>query len=704
MLQSIREWVLNCAEEPVSAVSIDDNPTLDQIFNERWPGLRLERAVPPEHDIQRLVKIPSDGCDLCYSNQVLEHVPKPWLAGEELVRILRPGGLGIHTTCAYNPRHGPPAFNDYYRFLPDGLAELFDGVTVLVKGGWGNREALIHNLTTNDGHGALGGRRFHPLVGQRNEELHPWVTWIIFRKNAGPAGSGRSAPLNPSVQGHTQTVAETYAFDSERKEQALVRSLVEPGMTVLDVGANIGKYTKLFSLLVGQAGRVFAFEPDPGSVQRVRQLVATEALANVTVVNQAVAEKSGAAQLNQFPEEYCSWNSLGRPHMEDPRNRNQFVPIVGSVEIETVTLDEFCQAQGLRQIGYLKLDVEGAELRALQGARGLLARQAIRFLQFEVSQKMLEGLGTRARPVFDLLASYGYECRCISAEGKMTGVVTDSNEFYENYIAVPARLPGVDEAFATALVAALQHPVNRRRVLDIHSRLELPPPDRRYLETGAWFDAVTLLNCLARLLQPANHLEIGRCREISLAQVLVESPSTTVFGFRSPSAGEDLSRTHQALAAMTGSTTPNLARLKLAGRPETPPALGARPGDPEAFDLVFVDEPAVGAARASLEAAFSHLAPGGALILGNLGDAALAALWDESATRHPDYLFINDQSGEGAGVVFRPPFQRLAASLTSASAAGGDFNNRLHDHEHNPIHRNPNPKHRHLRDELLEPR
>jgi SAM-dependent methyltransferase len=183
MLHSIREWVLGCADEPVSAISIDNNPTLDQIVTERWPGLRIQKAVPPEHDIQRLTRIPSDRFDLGYSNQVLEHVPKPWLAAEELIRILRPGGLGIHTTCAYNPRHGPPAFNDYYRFLPDGLAELFDGAEVMVKAGWGNRQVIQCNLTIDEGKGvSRAARRFHPELATPNDPNYPWVTWIIFRK------------------------------------------------------------------------------------------------------------------------------------------------------------------------------------------------------------------------------------------------------------------------------------------------------------------------------------------------------------------------------------------------------------------------------------------------------------------------------------------------------------------------------------------
>ena len=184
MLRAIREWFGSTAMGSASsALSIDDNPTLDQILVERWPLLKISQAVYPEMDCQRLTRVADNTYDVVYSHQVIEHVPKPWLAGKELVRVLKPGGLGLHTTCAYNPRHGPPAFNDYYRFLPDGLVELFDGVEVLVKAGWGNRDAILYNLAINDGHGVLGGRRFHPTLGQMNDENHPWVTWIIFRKH-----------------------------------------------------------------------------------------------------------------------------------------------------------------------------------------------------------------------------------------------------------------------------------------------------------------------------------------------------------------------------------------------------------------------------------------------------------------------------------------------------------------------------------------
>ena len=233
--------------------------------------------------------------------------------------------------------------------------------------------------------------------------------------------------------------ADTYRFDSERKEQLLVRSLVKPGMTVLDVGAHVGKYTKLFSLIVGQEGRVFSFEPTPSSARKLAGRIEDDHLGNVTLIRKAVCDHDGIVTLHQFPEEYSSWNGLGRPLMEDPRDGSRLVPIIGETEVAATTLDEFCQSQGLARIDYLKLDVEGAEIHALRGATGLLGRQAVSCLQFEVSRKMLDGLGARAREVFEFLSNHGYECHAIGEDGRVGPVATDSDAFYDNYIAFPVK-------------------------------------------------------------------------------------------------------------------------------------------------------------------------------------------------------------------------------------------------------------------------
>lgn len=246
------------------------------------------------------------------------------------------------------------------------------------------------------------------------------------------AGAGSQNAVGPA------RIAQDYKFDSEKREQLLVRRLVRPGMTVLDVGANIGKYTKLFSLLTGDKGRVYTFEPSQYAFGRLAEDVQRYGCGNVTLINKAVCAQCGKVTLNEFPERYCSWNSMGRPQMENPENLAELVPISRSVDVEALTLDAFCEQQKISHIDYLKLDVEGAELDALKGAEGLLRRQAVDWIQFEISKKMLEGMGRRAREVFELLACHGYTCHEITDQGEIGEVVDDSDSFYTNYIAVPS--------------------------------------------------------------------------------------------------------------------------------------------------------------------------------------------------------------------------------------------------------------------------
>jgi glycosyltransferase involved in cell wall biosynthesis len=182
MLRAIRDIILKVNGTPANALSIDENPVINRILLRKWPALEIITAKWPEVDAQDLHSFPDKTFDIVFSHQVLEHIPKPWIAAKEMTRVLKMGGIGIHTTCAFNPKHGPPAFNDYYRFLPDGLEQIFDGVRVIEKAGWGSKQALVYNLTTDDGFGELGGRRLDEAVARFNDERHPWHTWIIYQK------------------------------------------------------------------------------------------------------------------------------------------------------------------------------------------------------------------------------------------------------------------------------------------------------------------------------------------------------------------------------------------------------------------------------------------------------------------------------------------------------------------------------------------
>src|SRR5882672_10130836 len=91
----------------------------------------------PDHDMLSL-KFPDGSFDFVLSDQVLEHVEgNPQQAIDECHRVLKPGGIAVHTTCFINPVHGSP--NDFWRFTPEALCLLHRSwPKVIEHGGWGN--------------------------------------------------------------------------------------------------------------------------------------------------------------------------------------------------------------------------------------------------------------------------------------------------------------------------------------------------------------------------------------------------------------------------------------------------------------------------------------------------------------------------------------------------------------------------------------
>lgn len=148
----------------------------------------------------------------------------------------------------------------------------------------------------------------------------------------------------------------TYEADKQR----LVSALVSPGMVVWDVGANAGFYTLAFSMLVGDAGRVYAFEPFAENAHHLLVHVRLNHLRNTTVVQTALAAKPGMAAFQTAPS-----NSMGR--LSDAPT-GYLVP--------KTSIDDFVKQHPESRPQLLKIDVEGAEAEVLKGAAALLASSA----------------------------------------------------------------------------------------------------------------------------------------------------------------------------------------------------------------------------------------------------------------------------------------------------------------------------------------
>lgn len=144
----------------------------------------VEDAQFPDVDLLDLTA-PDSSFDALVADQVLEHVAgPPERAISESFRVVKPGGLVVHTTCFMNPVHAAPS--DYWRFTPEALELLAKRHgEVLYAGGWGNQVAVFL--------AAVGLKREpvpvnprHPLhrIAIRPSSAWPIVTWIVARRHA----------------------------------------------------------------------------------------------------------------------------------------------------------------------------------------------------------------------------------------------------------------------------------------------------------------------------------------------------------------------------------------------------------------------------------------------------------------------------------------------------------------------------------------
>jgi len=183
----------------------------------------------------------------------------------------------------------------------------------------------------------------------------------------------------------------------ERGVQDLLLSLLEPGMTFMDIGSNWGYYALLASKVVGAGGMAVAFEPDPDNIDCIRRNMSLNPGLDVTVEGVAVADIEGEATFHVGAD--SGKGSLLQHSSGDGR----------SFTVPTVTLDGYLDAHGIERVDVLKMDIEGGEVLALEGmADGLEAgRYGHIVLEWHVQSQA--ALGERAARALDLLRSSGYE-------------------------------------------------------------------------------------------------------------------------------------------------------------------------------------------------------------------------------------------------------------------------------------------------------
>lgn len=178
------------------------------------------------------------------------------------------------------------------------------------------------------------------------------------------------------MRDHIQRMIYFGAF--EPRETRLLKGYIKPGMTAVDVGANVGYYTALFARHVTSAGRVMAFEPSPYAFNRLSELITQNHLDWCQAFNMGLSDSTGELPLY-----------LGE-HSDN--HTPSLVSHSGSQVIATVpvrTLDSVMSEAGINAIDLLKIDVEGYEPNVLAGAASLIAAGAIRAILCEFNSHWL---------------------------------------------------------------------------------------------------------------------------------------------------------------------------------------------------------------------------------------------------------------------------------------------------------------------------
>ena len=198
--------------------------------------------------------------------------------------------------------------------------------------------------------------------------------------------------------------AQGRLYESETSN--FIGSILAPGDTFIDVGAHVGYFSMLASVLVGEQGRVYSFEPERANYEHLLEHIALNRATNVVPFHMAVGASPSIADFFVNADNdggHGLWEVGRHPFNERtrqaPTTRKTFV----------TSLDQLFAGGDIGSLKAIKIDAEGSEFAALIGARQLLTRYPVPFIIAEVNRFALESMGASESHLRSLMGDTGYE-------------------------------------------------------------------------------------------------------------------------------------------------------------------------------------------------------------------------------------------------------------------------------------------------------
>lgn len=198
----------------------------------------------------------------------------------------------------------------------------------------------------------------------------------------------------------------------ERGTEVLLRKVLGQGSTFVDIGANLGYYTRVASRLVGEQGQVHSFDPMPMVFSLLQKN--TQDLCNVKLHNVALSNSHG--KMHFSVRDKGDMSSLG-----DDSSAKEVITV------ETITMDQ--ALRDTKRIDLIKMDVEGFELEVLQGARqSILDHHPV--VYFEHLQHYLDDRGQRYAHFESFFGDLGYKLEYINHETPEAQITSEKPATY----------------------------------------------------------------------------------------------------------------------------------------------------------------------------------------------------------------------------------------------------------------------------------
>lgn len=178
-----------------------------------------------------------------------------------------------------------------------------------------------------------------------------------------------------------------------------LRAFVPAGSLVIDVGANVGFFSRRFAKWVGDSGRVIAIEPEDHNYRSLIGALDRDGVLDRVQAIKAVAAASRGPAFLEINPLHPADHKLSRDGT--------------GVSVAAVTLDELVQGAGDAMPALVKIDVQGAEMLVLEGADDILKKSGAA-LFVELHEEGLNRFGTSVAAILDRLDGYGYQAHWIA--------------------------------------------------------------------------------------------------------------------------------------------------------------------------------------------------------------------------------------------------------------------------------------------------